>query len=78
MHLLVFFLTVKLKISHYWLRSGQHNAAVAAADNCKSVATRWQWSFYILHMYGLRRLITLDLVSGVLHGKHVVATWKGK
>jgi uncharacterized integral membrane protein len=21
--------------------------------NCKSVDTRWQWSFYILHMHGL-------------------------
>jgi hypothetical protein len=29
----------------------------------KWVDTRWQWSFYILHMHGLWRLITLDLVG---------------
>jgi cadmium resistance protein CadD (predicted permease) len=44
--------------------------------NCKWVDTRW--SIYILHMHGLSRLITLDLVGGGLHGKHVVAAWKGK
>jgi hypothetical protein len=31
--------------------------------NCKWVDTRWQWSFYILHMHGLWRSITLDLVG---------------
>jgi cadmium resistance protein CadD (predicted permease) len=46
--------------------------------NCKWLDTRWQWSIYILHMHGLWRLITLDSVGGGLHGKHVVATWKGK
>jgi hypothetical protein len=30
---------------------------------CKWVDTRWQWSFYILHIQGLWRLITLDLVG---------------
>jgi hypothetical protein len=46
--------------------------------NCKWVDTWWQWSIYILHMHGQWRLITLDLVGGGLHGKHVVATRKGK
>jgi hypothetical protein len=39
--------------------------------NCKWVDSRWQWSCYILHMHGLWRLITLNLVMGGLHGKHV-------
>ena len=29
--------------------------------NCKWVDTRWQWSFNVLHMYGL---FALDLVVG--------------
>jgi len=29
--------------------------------NCKWVDTRWQWSFNMLHMYGL---FALDLVAG--------------
>jgi hypothetical protein len=48
--------------------------------NCKWVDT-WcsgHFTYYILHMHGLQRLITLDLVSGGLPGKHVVATWKRK
>jgi hypothetical protein len=31
--------------------------------NYKWVDTRWQWSFHILHMHGLWRLITLGLVE---------------
>jgi hypothetical protein len=31
--------------------------------NCKWVDIWWQWSFYILHMHGLLKLITLDLVG---------------
>jgi hypothetical protein len=31
--------------------------------DCKWLDTRWQWSFYILRMHGLCRLITVDLVG---------------
>jgi hypothetical protein len=31
--------------------------------NCNFVDTWWQWSFHILHMHGLWRLIYLDLVG---------------
>jgi hypothetical protein len=40
--------------------------------NCKCVDTRWQWSFYILHMHGLWRLITLDLVGEGYMGSYDV------
>ena len=42
--------------------------------DCKWVDIRWQWSFNMLHMHGLWRLIIFSW--GGLHGKHAVTTWK--
>ena len=41
--------------------------------DCKWVDTRWQWSFNMLHMHGLWRLIRACFVkSGVVHSFEMV------
>ena len=43
--------------------------------NCNWVITRWQWLYY-MYTNMERKKVARKFKSGVLHERHVVATWK--